>query len=140
VIRKDFETGGFPISRRCPVFCLSDAGELFIAYNRFTLGITLRIRTIKKCVGIWPGKRNTDCFPLRVSCYNAIPVPPKEHQLIDDSPEIKVIYETGGISFKRISYVSEDLKGNQIKVESTDEKLKDYIIKSGLQYKVLTEL
>jgi hypothetical protein len=140
MIRKDFETGGFPINRRCPVLCLSDAGELFIAYNRFTLGITLRVKTIKKCVGIWPGKRNTDCFPLKISCYKAIPLPPKEHQLIDDSTNIKIIYETDGMVFKCVSYISEDLKGNQIEIKSNDEKLKDYIIKSGLQYKVLTEL
>ena len=139
MVRKDFETGGFPINRRCPVFCFSKAGELFIAYNRFTLGMTLKLKTIIKCFGVWPGKINTDCFPLRVSCYTDTPLPPQEHQFIDDSPDIKIVYENGGLIFKRISYVSEDFKGNQTEIESKDEKLKDYLVKSGLKYTVLTE-
>jgi hypothetical protein len=139
MIRKDFETGGFPINKRCPVLCVSDTGELFIAYNRFTLGLTLKHKVIKKCVGIWPGKFNTDCFPLKVSCYIDTPIPPQEHQLIDDSPEIKVVYEIGGITFKRISYIREDFKGNKTEIMSMDTELKNYVIKSGLQYKVFTE-
>lgn len=140
MIRKDFETGGFPINRRCPVFCVSKEGELYIAYNRFTLGLTLRNRLIKRCVGIWPGKFNTDCFPMHVKSYIDTPLPPKEHQFIDDSSSIKIIYEQDGIIFKRISYIMEDFKGNKTEIKSTDERLKDYVIKSGLKYVASTEI
>jgi hypothetical protein len=138
MIRKDFETGGFPINRQCPVFCVSETGELFIAYNRFTLVLTLRNKPIKKCVGIWPGRFNTDCFPMHVQSYINIPLPPEEHKFIDDSSSIKIIYEKNGVDFNKISYVCEDFKGNKTEIESKDGRLKEYVIKSGLKYTVST--
>jgi hypothetical protein len=89
-------------------------------------------------VGIWPGRFTTDCFPLKIECYINLSVPPQEHREIDDSPEIKVIYERPS-KFRRVSYVKENFDGNKIDVVSEDECLKNYVIGVGLKYTTLME-
>lgn len=130
MIRNDFWTGGFPINRRLPVLCFSESGEVFVAYNNFTLKRILSEKPIKKAVGIWPGKHDTDCFPIDPECE--IHAPPKEYVDIDSAEDLEIIYISN--VFDHISY-----KLKEINYTSKDESLLDYLKKNGRKYKVKYE-
>ena len=70
MILKDFETGGFPVSRTIPALCFTEEGTLLVAYDPTTLSKICTENKIKICVGVWHGKINTDCFILSPDHYS----------------------------------------------------------------------
>jgi hypothetical protein len=131
MIRNDFIDGGFRINKRCPVFCLSDQAEILIAYDQYALKLAIDNKKIIKCIGVWPGKYSTDCFPLNPEKYRY--APPQLHRDIDNARSIEVNYKAG--EFENIIYSIEDLQGIILQVETKDKDLLDYITKIGLQFK-----
>jgi len=132
MILKDFEDGGFPINKRNPVLCFTDQGDLLVAYDRFTLKLIIENRTIKKCVGMWPGKYETDCFPLKPAMYKV--APPEAFRSIDNALSILVYYREG-LKFKHLIYVAENTRGEKIEIQSDSPELLEYITKIGLKFK-----
>jgi hypothetical protein len=120
----------------CPVFCFTEQGELYAAYDRFSLKAVLDNKKIKKCVGVWPGKHETDCFPLNPENYRI--APPEEFRSIDNAKSIQVFYGKGQV-FLRIVYTSEDGKGIKNTYTTEDKKLLDYIAKIGLRFSSVYE-
>lgn len=128
MIRRDFETGGFPINKHNPVLCFTKAGKLFIAYNNYDLKMIFDNTKIKKALGIWPGKFDTDCFPFDINKYSLF-APPEEHKNIDDAYEIHVYFNNKKLD--HIDYFIIDKNKDAMKIRSTDKKLLDYIEKAG---------
>jgi len=130
MILSDFKRGGFPLTRRSPVICTLPDGTVKVAYNRFELSQIIKVNKILSCIGMWPGKKNTDCFSLDPNHY--MDAPPERFKEIDNATEIKAYFYSGkpqGKSLKKITYI---LDG--INFETDDEKLMDYIRKVGLKH------
>jgi hypothetical protein len=139
MILRDFESGGFPITRRSPVICTLSDGSVKVAYNRFDLkniilsGMISAGRTapeVISCVGMWPGKKNTDCFILNTDAYKI--APPERYKDIDNAIEIKIYNDPNG-SFMKVTYKIID----KPLVESTDKELLKYIKAVGLKHQNL---
>lgn len=107
--------------------CVSEKNEVFVAYNNFTFKKILNEKTIIKAIGIWPGKFDTDCFPIDPKCE--IYAPPAEYKDIDSVENLEIIYVSN--AFDHISY---ELNG--VNYTSKDQLLLDYIKKSGRSHKV----
>lgn len=132
MIIKDFETGGFPISRQSPVICLSDNKDLFIAYNNYKLKQIFDNCTVIKCIGVWPGKINTDIFVLSTQYYGKI-APPVEHKDIDNAEKITLISDKNG-EVSKLKYIL-----NSIEYVSKDQNLIKYVTSAGRKYKTQIE-
>ena len=136
MILKDFEKGGFPLNKRCPVFCSTEHGELYVAYDRFSLKAIIDNKKIKKCVGVWPGKHETDCFLLIPDNYRV--APPIDHREIDNATSIKIFYGKGQ-TFHRVEYIIEDNQGVKNNFTTENKDLLDYITRIGLKFTSIFE-
>lgn len=134
MIRRDFEKGGFPINRKNPVLCFAEDHLVHIAYDRYTLNQILKIKSIMKCIGVWVGKYETDCFPLNPSSYIGVS-PPKEHKDIDSASDIRVIFNGEG-TFVSMSYPS---LTDESRIVSEDPVLFKYLNDTGLPHKIQFE-
>lgn len=133
MILKDFLTGGFPITRRTPVICSFADGSVEVAYNRYTLK-KVTMRTEKSvCLGVWPGKKNTDCFLIDPKYY-CEKVPSEKHANIDSAAEIKVIKDEEGV-FQGVEYIPGAFALDQTPVVSREKELWEYIKYARLKYK-----
>lgn len=131
MVRKDFEDGGFPINRRAPVLCVTDEGMVRIAYNNWELNKAMEPGDIKKILGIWPGRVNTDIFVLNVENYGKI-APPEEHKAIDNADTIILEYE--GDKFSAVLYsIPENGKEGTIQL-CHDPELERYVKASGRKH------
>lgn len=128
MIRKDFENGGFPVNQKNPIICVADDYKVYLAHDNFTLKQILETKVIKKVIGIWPGKHNTDCFPIKIEACGKI-APPAKHKDIDSASSISIAYKTGG-EFCHVSYVTGD--GTNV-TQVTDPALESYIKLAGLK-------
>lgn len=128
MIRSDFINGGFPINCHNPVICVSEDIRIYTAYNNYDLKLILDNFKIKKVLGIWPGKYDTDFFVIDPSLCT-IPVPPEEFKDIDSAEKIEIFYASE--IFDRIDYM---LK--QTVYTSKSEELLDYIKKSGKKHAI----
>lgn len=133
MVKKDFETGGFPINNRNPVICLTNESKILIAYNRYKLHYILKYYNVIKCFGIWPGKTNTDIYVLDKNAYgNFVPVPPKEYSDIDNCSEITIVCEKTG-SFKEVRFRIPE----QTEMSRSDSiELANYIVYTGLKHSI----
>jgi len=136
MIKRDFETGGFPINRRSPVLCLTGEGNIYVVYNRFDLRVALHRATIVKMLGVWPGKRNTDCYVLNPSAYMDVPIPPAGHADIDSAADVVVINDKDE-HFIRLLYRDDVTKFEA--VESRSSELLEYIKVAGIKHRVTHE-
>ena len=136
MILKDFETGGFPISANVPVLCIDEKYVLHVAYNRLDLAKILKSKVIKCCYGVWPGKKNTDCFILDPAVYAQSVLPPEKHKEIDQANQVTLFLYPDN-SFSKIEYKT--LK-NDFVIVSTDPSLLEYIKKMGLKYTTTYDL
>lgn len=138
MIRNDYFTGSFPISRRVPVIC-THGTEVKISYNNYDLKQVLsvyRTQGVDKeitCFGVWPGKINTDIFLLDQNYYGYI-APPEIHKDIDSAKEITV-RQVGGV-FSELEYIPGSISPDQTPIISKDPLLFSYVSKAGLRYKV----
>jgi hypothetical protein len=132
MIRKDFEDGGFPINNRAPVMCVTVEGLVLIAYNNYDLKRLLDTKDMKirKLLGIWPGKRNTDIFVLKPECYGKM-APPKEHKDIDNAETIVIEYAKDN-NFSAVMYA---LHQGPV-TTSKDPALEGYLKVAGKKYMV----
>ena len=139
MIRKDFEKGGFPLSETAPVLCiardLQGKLELHMAYTRYDLINILKTYIIQGCYGVWPGKYNTDTFPLDPEAYAAMVVPPEQFKDIDNAEAITVSTRLDG-GFAKISYLP---KNAEVTIESQNKDLFAYVKKIGLRYTTIFE-
>jgi hypothetical protein len=135
MILKDFKTGGFPISANVPVLCIDEKYALHVAYNRVDLAKILKGNDIKCCYGVWPGKKNTDCFILDIESYAKMPAPPEAHKEIDVAEQV-TLYLDEDNNFSKIAYRT--TKGD-FQIVSRDPALLDYIKKMGLKYITVSE-
>ncbi len=122
---KDFEKGGFPITKRSPVICTLPDGTVKVAYNRYDLMKVVKNKVLS-CVGVWPGKKNTDCFTLKPDHY--MDAPPERFKEIDNASKIKSFFDPDG-KFMEITYTLDN-----ITYGAKDEDLMDYIRKVGLKH------
>jgi hypothetical protein len=99
-----------------------------VAYDRLTLKNILETYNVSKCIGVWPGKLETDCFILLPEYYKKI-TPPEDHRDIDSAQNIEVYYN--GNKFQYLTYIFEDKN-----IKSQDENLLKYMQSVGLRYKV----
>ncbi len=130
MVLKDFESGGFPITQRSPVICTFADCIVRVAYNRYDLKKIIESSdTIISCIGVWPGKKTSDCFILNTNAYKT--APPERYKDIDNAIEIKIYNNRG--SFMKITYKIID----KPLVESTDEELLKYIKAVGLKHQNL---
>ena len=129
MILKDFETGGFPINSRSPVLCISPTGGIQVAYNHYDLKKILLKGSISSCVGVWPGKKSTDCFILSVDSYMGIAVPPEANKNIVNAAQITVHFHQG--VFFDIEYSE---VGSERVITSNDPALFNYITVMGLKH------
>jgi len=134
MIKRDFETGGFPINRRAPILCLTGDGNIFIVYNRFDLRVALNRGPIVKMLGIWPGKYNTDCYVLKTEAYMKVPFPPADYADIDSAEEVVVFYDKDE-KFVRLWYRD----SAAVVTESRSLDLLDYIKVAGIKHRVTYE-
>lgn len=133
MIRKDFEDSGFPINRKCPVMSYSDENRLFVSYDNCSLKKAMTEHNIVKCVGIWPGKYDTDIFILNVDSYKDIPAPPIRHKDIDWATEVNIYLDKDG-NFEEVVWVESGTE------KSTDDPaLYEYIIKAGRKHRVVSK-
>jgi len=130
MILRDFESGGFPITKRSPVICTLPNGSVKVAYNRFDLKKIITINKLISCVGMWPGKKNTDCFILDPEAYTI--APPERYKDIDSATDLKVYLDPDG-AFMKITYIINDL----VTVESDDKELLEYVRKVKLKHQNL---
>lgn len=126
---------GFPICRRAPIICTTHQGETFVAYNRFELKRIFDKGIIFSCLGIWPGKMNTDVFILDPKSYCQF-VPPESDADIDSAESITLIMDAGD---PRVEYVPGPHAQDKTIVLSRDPTLYEYVQKSGIQHKVSME-
>jgi hypothetical protein len=131
MILRDFYTGGFPIRNTAPVLCFSKDGEVSVAYDSSSLSHLISSKEIYQIIGVWPGKKNTDCFLLSKEHYGNLK-PPKGHELVDQAKKIVLIYVKG--IFSKVVY---SVEGKEGIFDSGDKALADYIITAGLQHKVV---
>lgn len=131
--RTDMEDGGFPISRRNPVLCFLEDSDIKYAYNRFNLSRILNGGGVKKAIGVWPGKKNTDVFILSVETYKEIPTPPEEHEEIDSSPEVVVKLGKDGM-IRGIAYLNQRTDKETV---TQDPKVYSYIKAAGIPHRVI---
>lgn len=129
MILKDFETGGFPINSRSPVLCISPTGGIQVAYNHYDLKKILLKGSITSCIGVWPGRKSTDCFILSVDSYKSIEVPPEANKGIVNAEQITVHFHQG--IFFDIEY--NEVGGERV-ITSNDPALFNYITKMGLKH------
>lgn len=133
MILKDYLTGGFPITRRTPVICCFEDGSVVVVYNRYKLKeVTDRIVLKCKCLGVWPGKRFTDCFLIDPEYY-CEKVPPIIHADIDSAQEIKVVSDDEG-NFEGIEYKPGPFANTEAIIVSKDVQLLIYIRYAGLKF------
>ena len=132
MIRKDFEDGGFPLNNRAPVMCVTVDGLVLLAYNNYDLKRVLDTKglQIRKLLGIWPGKRNTDVFVLKPECYGKI-APPKEHKEIDNAETVVIEYAKNSV-FSAVLYA---LYQGPI-ISSKDQALEKYLKVAGRKYMI----
>lgn len=133
MVRKDYEKGGFLINRVRPALCYTKEGRLFIAYDNFTLKTIFSAHDIVKCVGAWPGKRDTDIFVLDPAHYKDTPAPPEKYKDIDQAQQIILMVNKNG-EFQEVVWTTLD-EGEK---STEDRYLYDYIIKSGRPHEVKT--
>jgi hypothetical protein len=133
MLRRDFQTGGFPLRDLCPVLCIGADDSLHIVYNKFDFITLLQTKNIRLCCGVWPGKKTTDGFVLDPKAYASAPKPPEEHKDIDNAEAITVIMEKS--LFSKLRYSLKD----QTPIESRDSDLLEYIKKSGLRFSLVFE-
>jgi hypothetical protein len=126
MIKNDFRDGGFPINSQNPVLCVTKEGDIYVAYDRFGLGTAIKAGKVFKCVGIWPGKKNTDVFPLNPEFYTAMP--PSEYRDIDNALSIMVKYVSG--EFSELRYKTME----NVEVLVKDVELLKYITSLGLKH------
>jgi len=131
MIKKDFEDGGFPINRRAPVLCVTENGTVRIAYNNWELSKAVEPGDIKKMLGIWPGRVNTDIFVLHPEYYGKM-APPEEHRTIDNADTIIIEYE--GNTFSSVMYSLPENGEKGTIIQSKDPKLEQYVKKAGRKY------
>ena len=133
MISRDFEHGKFPICRRAPVICYYENG-LRIVYNRYDLRNFLEKHGLScRCVGVWPGKKSTDCFVLNPKSYSTIEIPPEIHKEIDSAEDITVELGPEGF-FEKLTYTPGTFVEDRTPILSKDRNLFDYIKKSGLKF------
>lgn len=138
MIRREFFDGGFPINKRNPVLCSTNDGDIVVAYNQYDLRkIILENRHITKCMGVWPGKYNSDCFVLDPEKYSNIP--PEEHSIIDSATNIIVYHNKEPMKFKKLVYYTTDSNGTKIEHSSENVDLFTYITRLGLHFKTVYE-
>lgn len=135
MIRKEYINGGFPVNRRAPILCVTKK-SILVAYSHYDLKRILESENIIGCVGIWPGKMNTDCFILNPKKYSEW-APPEIHKDIDSAEEV-IIYIKNK-SFDRIEYKPGPHAEDQTVIVSKDEKLYNYLINIGLKIKKVFE-
>lgn len=141
----DFKNGGFPLTKHTPIICSvisPDSKEILkskpiLVYNRYDLKITMEKYTIIYLLGIWPGKKNTDGYPLDILAYSKTPAPPKIHKNIDSAIEIKIFMNHE--QFSRIVYKPGPRNEDKVLIESKDKELYDYVKSAGLKHKTSFE-
>lgn len=136
MILNDYRTGGFPLTRRSPIICSISDGTMEVAYSRFMLKKIIdrtkkSNKEIKECLGVWPGKKSTDCFIIDPKDYTAL-VPPEIHADIDSAEEIIVVCDENGV-FEGIQYRPGSFAKDRTPVISKDYLLLDYIRYTGLR-------
>lgn len=137
MVRDDYKQSGFPLCNVAPVICIDADCSYYIAYNRFDLVALLRKFDIKTCFGVWPGKKNTDCFDLDPKAYVDMPLPPELHKDIDNANDILVEMESEG-AFYRISYMPKD-SPDGVRIQSKDPAVYEFVKKAALKFKVKFE-
>jgi hypothetical protein len=130
MILKDFFEGGFPIGLLSPVICIRQDHPPYMAYNRTDLVEVLKLGHTIICLGVWPGKKSTDCFILDPEAYSKTPLPPATHKKIDNADYIHVQMDKDQ-KFVEMSY---RVKDTDYMIKSQDIALFDYIKRSGLRY------
>lgn len=130
----DFKEGGFPISNHTPIICVHESGKATPVYSYYDLKETITNNKIIHLLGVWPGKRNTDCYPLDILIYSKVPIPPVLHKNIDSAVKIVIIMESG--EFSKVVYRPGPKCDNKTALESNDKELYEYIKKVGLNYKI----
>jgi hypothetical protein len=130
MIIKDFEKGCFPVCAKAPVLCIDAGYNLHVADNRFVFVSILKMHDITGCYGVWPGKKNSDCFILDPKAYAGIAVPPEINKEIDSAERIILCLDSDH-NFSKISYVMRD---SDVMIDSRDKSLYDYVKKTGLKY------
>lgn len=141
MILNDYETGGFPITRRSPVICFFSDGTVEVTYNRFELKKVIdkhKNLSLSKCLGVWPGKKNTDCFIINPEMYCAH-VPPEIYADIDSAEEIIIVINEKNI-FEGVRYTPGPHAKDRTPVISRDQSLINYIIYAGLKCRNVTGL
>ena len=133
MILHDLRSGGFPVSRRAPIICVSNKGEISVVYNRYDLNNTKKLIEIKYCMGVQPGRKNTDCFILDPESYTKI-TPPEEFRDIDSAENIEV-QKSFENKLKQINYTPGPHSDDKTPIISKDQKLYDYIKFAGLKCK-----
>lgn len=129
MIRDDFIKSGFPVCRRAPLICFVESG-FAVAYNRYELRKILDTHQVSGCVGVWPGKYNTDVFRVDPEAY-AKQIPPPLHAEIDSATEIAVYLGEDA----RVEYVPGPHEQDRTRVVERGSALLDYIKAAALQYK-----
>jgi hypothetical protein len=133
MISHDFEYGRFPICRRAPVICFFEKG-LRIVYNRYDLHDFLNKNGLAcRCIGVWPGKKSTDCFVLNPKSYSLIDIPPEMSKEIDSAEGIIVKLSSDG-NFEDLTYTPGTFVEDRTPILSKDGKLFEYVKKSGLKF------
>jgi len=132
MVRKEFIQGGFPVNRRAPIIGLTSDNELHIFYSHYDLHKLAQTKEISKCIGIWPGKKNTDCFILDPKVYSKYS-PSVIHKDIDSAEEINVFFS--GSDFDRIEYKPGPFAENRTTIISRDKKLYQYLNNIGVKFK-----
>ena len=138
VINYDFQSGGFPISKTRPVVCVFAGGEVAVASNHTELSRLLsKVRRIvdpepMTCLGVWPGRVNTDVFPLDPEHYGVLSTP-KGHEDIDSAVRITV-HVNPDLSLDRMEYVP---AGTDIAIVTRDVNLVEYVRDACLKYMVV---
>jgi hypothetical protein len=135
MISRDFEQSKYPICRRAPVICFFENG-LTVVYNRFDLrAFFAKNGTTCRCVGVWPGKKSTDCFTLNSKSYSLIDTPPEIHKEIDSAESIAVTLDENG-AFEEITYIPSLFFEGRTPIVSKEKALFEYVRKVGLRYAI----
>jgi len=129
MIRHEFISGGFPLSKRTPILTITK-DIAYTVFNRYELYEIAQKEEILYCYGVWPGKRNTDCFEIDYKEYIKV-LPPKENADIDNAEEVLIIINKGEPD--TVKYKNDD-----VEIVSHDKRLVDYI-KAHLKYRIQIE-
>lgn len=133
MLRMDYYTEGFPVNKRIPVICILKDNSILIAYNRFDLRQIIINNTLNTCIGVWPGKINTDVFSINPETYKEI-YPPEINKDIDDANEIEIFFCSPGTNFERLIYTIGDKR-----IESKNPILYQYIKLTNKKYRTTFE-